>query len=202
MVPTVAIITVLAVVMFVGLYVLVATGRVTPRLGVGRTIRPLGPFIVLINAPREWVFEAIRAPYSERPPGAFREKVRVIDRHANTVLAAHRTPAHAGLVAVTVETVTFEPPDRVAFELVRGPVPYVVEEFLLHEAGDATELEYRGDLGADLWSVGRWWGGIVAPRWEAAVHASLDGLARAAGERAEAHDRRGGHLGTDPPRSE
>ncbi len=175
----------------IALYFSVATGRLTPRLGIGRAVQPLGPITVRIPAPREWVFEAIRAPYSERPPLQFREKVRVLRREGNSVLAQHRTPVRRRLVAVTVEWVTFEPPDRIGFELVRGPVPHVVEEFLLRGSGDTTELEYRGELGADLWTIGRWWGGLVARRWEAAVRASLEQLTRAAELRAGLREKRG-----------
>src|SRR5712691_9362796 len=124
-----AVILMLIVAALAALYILVATGRLTPRLGIGRTVRPLGPIAVRIRAPREWVFEAIRAPYSERPPLQFRGKVRVLRREGDAVLAAHRTPVGRGLVAVTVEWVKFEPPARIGFELVRGPVPYAVEDF-------------------------------------------------------------------------
>jgi hypothetical protein len=49
------------------------------------------------------------------------------------VLAAHFTPlgGRLGLVAQTVETVRFTRPERVDFRLVRGPVPHVVEAFVL-----------------------------------------------------------------------
>jgi hypothetical protein len=107
------------------------------------------------------------------------------------VLAAHFTRV-GKVVATTVETVRFQPPSRVHFRLVRGPVPYVVEEFVLHEIGDDTELEYRGELGADLWAFGRWWGGLVARRWEAAVQESLDGVAKEAERRASRRRRQRG----------
>jgi len=44
------------------------------------------------------------------------------------------------LTATTVETVTFDRPRRVAFRLVRGPVPHVTEEFMLSEHDGGTEL--------------------------------------------------------------
>ncbi len=174
------------------LYLLVASGRLTPRFGVGRSLRPLGPIVVRIRAPREVVFEVIRAPYSEHAPRELREAVTVLEREGNRVLAEHRTRVRRGLVSITVETVKFEQPDRVGFDLVRGPVPYVVEEFLLRADGSETILEYRGRLGADLWALGRWWGHLVARRWEAAVRASLEHVSRAAEARAEARHRREG----------
>lgn len=85
------------------------------------------------------------------------------------VLAAHCTPVRGRLVAQTLETVRFTPPERVDFRLVRGPVPQVVEEFLPIEQGKRTRLEYRGEIGTDLWILGRRWGENVARRWEEVV---------------------------------
>jgi hypothetical protein len=89
-----------------------------------------------------------------------------------------------GFVATTVETVRFEPPSRIRFRLVRGPVPHVVEEFALEETPEGTELEYHGELGTDLWALGRWWGDRVASRWQAAVQASLESVKLEAERRA------------------
>jgi hypothetical protein len=53
----------------------------------------------------------------------------------------------------------------------------------LREA-EATELEYSGELATDLWAVDRWWGALVAQRWEAAVDASLGDVKAEAERRA------------------
>jgi hypothetical protein len=71
------------------------------------------------------------------------------------VLAAHRRAVREGLVATTVETVRFERPDAIYFRLVRGPVPHVIERFELTEDEDATLFHYEGELGSDLWALGR-----------------------------------------------
>ena len=83
-------------------------------------------------------------PYaSASPPRAVREKVSVVERAEGMVVAAHRTKA--GLVtAVTVEAETLERPLRIGFRLLRGPVPHVVEEFVLGEQSGTTTLAYRG----------------------------------------------------------
>ncbi len=52
-------------------------------------------------------------------------------------------------------------------------MPHVVERFVLHDRSGTTELEYRGELGTDLWGVGSLWGALVARRWEEAVRVSL-----------------------------
>jgi len=167
-----------------GAYVGVVTGRVTVDLGWGRSRRSLGPLVVTIAAPREVVFDVIAAPYLGRTPMALAGKLRVLERGEDMVLAEHYTPVRGWLVATTVETVRFSRPERVSFRLVRGPVPYVEEEFLLQEQDGATTLRYHGELAADLWGLGRWWGGVVGRRWDAAVAASLAGVGAEAERRA------------------
>lgn len=156
-------------------------GGLTLDLGIGRTVRPLEPLVVPIAAPREVVFDVVAAPYLGRPTRAMERKLRVLERGEDLVLAAHFTKV-GKRVATTVETVHFERPERVHFRLVRGPVPHVVEEFVLRETSAGTELTYAGELGTDLWAVGRWWGDRVAAKWEAAVESSLAAV-RAEAER-------------------
>jgi hypothetical protein len=166
----------------VGYYVLV-TGKITIDTGMGRRISPLGPFDVQITAPAGTVFDVIAAPYLQRTPKAMADKLHVLDRGADMVLAEHYTPVHGGrLTATTLETITFERPYLVKFRLVRGPVPFVVEEFALTEHDGVTTLAYAGEMGTDFGAAGQWWGGRVAPSWEAAVRKSLRGI-RAEAER-------------------
>ena len=84
-----------------GAYIGVVTGRLTLDLGLGRRTRPLGPLHLDIAAPRETVFAAAAAPYADRQPRALREKVEILERTGQMVLAAHRTPVGSGLTAVT-----------------------------------------------------------------------------------------------------
>ncbi len=163
-------------------YKLVVEGALTLDIGWGRQTRSLGCASTVVRAPRETVFDVLCAPYAERPSRAMAEKVEVLERGIDMVLAAHRTPAGNGLVATTVETVRFERPERIDFRLVRGPVPHVVESFLLYDDDGVTRVEYTGEMGTDLWAAGRWWGDRVARVWEAAVVSSLD-AAKAEAER-------------------
>jgi hypothetical protein len=159
------------------LYVGVVTGAVPIDLGIGRRLKPLGPQVVEISAPREVVFDVVAAPYLARQSKAIADKIRVLEHSDDMVLAAHRTPVRGRLTATTVETVRFTPPIRVDFRLVRGPVPHVVEEFVLSETGrGATRLEYIGELGTDLWALGAWWGRVVARAWERTVASSLESV--------------------------
>ncbi|MFG2972441.1 SRPBCC family protein [Streptomyces sp. NPDC048331] len=168
-------------------YLGLVTGALPVDLGVGRRTRPLGPQNISIGAPREVVFDVIAQPYLGRATRAMREKVEVLERGSDMVLAAHRTPLAGGrLTATTVETVRFTRPGRVGFRLVRGPVPVVTESFTLTEQDSGTRLVYEGELATDLWWAGQWWGGLVASRWEATVAASLDAIRQEAERRAPA----------------
>ncbi|MFF8844367.1 DUF427 domain-containing protein [Streptomyces sp. NPDC015127] len=89
---------------------------------------------------------------------AMREKVNVLERGSEMVLAAHYTALGGRWKAVTVETVRLTRPERVDFRLVRGAVPYVVESFTLTEQEAGIRLLYEGELGTDLWRTGQWWG--------------------------------------------
>jgi hypothetical protein len=166
-----------------GLYGLLVRGALTVDLGIGRSMRPLGPITVRIDAPREVVYELIAAPYLRRTPRALEEKLHVVERGTDLVLAEHFTEV-GRLVARTLETVRFKAPHVIHFRLVRGPVPHVVERFVLSEDDGRTTLLYTGEVGTDLWALGRWWGRRVGPRWEAAVRSSLAAVKSEAERRA------------------
>lgn len=174
-------------------FVLLSTGRWTFDTGWGRRVRPLGPQVARIGAPRETVFDLVAVPYlSANPPRELREKIEVLDRGANLVLAAHRTKAWR-FTTVTVETVSFDRPERIGFRLVRGPVPSVGETFTLLEleGGAATELTYTGEMGTDGWALGALWGRVVARHWEATVAKSLASLTEASESKASRDRDRG-----------
>ncbi|MBA3377068.1 MAG: SRPBCC family protein [Actinobacteria bacterium] len=152
---------------------LLVRGAVPVDLGVGREVRRLGPVSWDIAASPERVFDAVRAPYAERVPRALRGKVEVWERGTDMVLAAHRTPVRER-IAVTVETVRFDRPHRIDFRLVRGPVPHVSESFTFEPISGGTRLTWEGELGTDLWWLGRRWGDRVAAVWEQAVRGSVE----------------------------
>ena len=155
-------------------YYLVVTGKLTVDTGWGRRVRPLGPFGIEVAAPATTVFDVIAAPYLGRTPRAMAGQLQVLDRGADLVLAEHYTPVHHGrLTATTLETVAFDRPSRIAFRLVRGPVPHITEEFTLTEHDGTTRLDYSGELGSDFAAAGQWWAGRVAAAWEAAVRSSF-----------------------------
>jgi uncharacterized protein YndB with AHSA1/START domain len=150
-------------------------GRLHLDLGWGRSLHELGPITRHIAAPRELVFEIISAPYLGRTPRA--SGIEVIARDGALVVAAHDTKVHF-YTARTVEAVEFEPPGRVGFRHLTGPVPHAVEQFTLEESDDGTtELRYSGEVGIDFFFLGRIAGRHwVRPQWERAVVEHLDDL--------------------------
>ena len=129
-----------------------------------------------VAAPKEVVFAVIADPYLGRTPHAMADKLEVIERGSDMVLAAHQTRVGSRLVTTTVETVRFSPPDVVAFRLVRGPVPEVTETFGLSATSAGTRLDYSGDMGTDLWALGRWAARCAAAKWESTVRTSLESI--------------------------
>jgi hypothetical protein len=154
-------------------YLGLVTGAVPVDLGLGRRTRPLGPFGIDIRAPADIVFDVLSEPYLGRQTRAVAEKIQILERGTDMVLAAHHTPVRGRLVATTVETVRFTRPERIDFRLTRGPVPHVVEQFLLTATPDGTRLDYTGELGTDLWGVGAHWGKLVAGPWEHTVRVTF-----------------------------
>jgi hypothetical protein len=168
-----------------GGYVLVVRGALTLDLDLGRRVRPLGPITHTIAAPRDTVFDVIAAPYLGRTPRAMHDKLRVLERGSDMVLAAHFTTA-GRLTTTTVETVRFERPHRISFRLLRGPVPHVLETYELRDVPQGTEFVYSGELGTDLWRLGQWWADRVAQHWERTVANALDSIRAEAERRAAA----------------
>jgi len=168
---------------------LTVTGKLTADTGWGRRVRPLGPFSIDIAVPVGTVFDVIAIPYSGRTPRAMADKLRVLERGTDVLLAEHYSRVHGGrLTTTTVETVIFDRPRWVSFRLVRGAVQRVAEEFSLSERGGTTTLAYAGELGTDFSAAGTWWASKVAPAWEAAVRGSLASIKDEA-------ERRSGHRG-------
>lgn len=166
-------------------YLLVVQGKLTLDLGLGRRLRRLGPIEVEVDAPQATVFDVVAGPYLGKTPMAMQDKLKVIERGGEMVLAEHFTVVNPWLKATTLETVRFQRPSRVSFRLLRGPVPFAEETFDIEARGHKTLFTYNGHLGSDLWSVGQWWSDTVARRWEKTVENSIS-LIKAESERRSA----------------
>jgi hypothetical protein len=164
------------------LFLLLAMGRVSLDLNWGRGLHPLGPLNVRIDAPRETVFELITAPYTGRASGG--SEIELLAQGELLAVASHYTKVHF-YTARTVEVIELEPPRRVGFRHLSGPVPHAVEQFVLYDRDGATELAYDGEIGLDFFWLGRvaarrW----VRPQWESTVTAHLEDIRHRAEERA------------------
>jgi hypothetical protein len=168
-----------------GMFLLLAMGRLWLDLGWGRSVHALGPITVRIAAPRDLVFEVVSAPYTGRAPRG--SGIEVIAKSDALVVATHHTKVHF-YTARTVEVVELEPPGRVGFRHLTGPVPYAVEQFVLEESDGDTEIHYSGEVGIDFFVLGRvaarYW---VRPQWERTVREHLEDLKDRAEQRAAAH---------------
>ena len=179
---TVGVLAALLVGLGAGLFLLLAMGRMHLDLGWGRSHHPLGPIDISIEAPRELVFEIISAPYVGRASG--NAAIDVLARSEALAVAAHRTKVHF-YTARTVEIIELDPPARVGFRHLLGPVPHAVEEFVLRDVQGATALRYDGEIGIDFFILGRLAGrNWVRPQWERAVREHLDDVKRRAEQRA------------------
>jgi hypothetical protein len=157
-----------------GGFLLLAMGRLNLDLGWGRSLHQLGPIEFRISAPRELVFEMLSEPYLGHTPRD--SGIEVLARGDDIAVATHLTKVHF-YDSRTVEVISFQPPARVGFRHLAGPVPHALEQFALEGPGDATELRYSGEVGIDFFFfgriAGRYW---VRPQWERAVREHLEDL--------------------------
>jgi hypothetical protein len=172
----------LLVVMVAGGFLALAMGRLHLDLGWGRSRHRLGPLTVAIDAPSRLVYEILSAPYLGRAREA---SIDILAGDESVVVAAHLTKVHF-YEARTVEAVGLEPPTRMTFRHLTGPVPEASEEFRLEANGDRTELRYEGTLGIDFFWLGRIAGRHwVVPQWNRAVADHLEEVKAKAEQRAE-----------------
>jgi hypothetical protein len=180
-----------------GMFLLLAMGRLSLDLGWGRSLHELGPITIRIAAPRDLVFEMISAPYTGRTPEG--SGIDVIARSDALVVAAHHTKLRF-YTARTVEVIELDPPGRVGFRHLAGPVPHAVEQFALEESDGGTEIRYGGELRIDFFvlgrAAGRHW---VRPTWERTVREHLEDLKDRAEQRAAARRSRKSRETVDQP---
>jgi hypothetical protein len=178
----VGVLAVLLIALVAGGFLALAMGRLHLDLGWGRSLHQLGPLGMRIDARRELVYEILSAPYLGR---ARSESINVLARGESLVVASHLTKVHF-YEARTVEAIDLEPPARISFRHLTGPVPYAVEEFRLEQEGEETELHYDGELGIDFFLLGRIAGRHwVVPQWRRAVGDHLDAVKAQAEQRAQ-----------------
>ncbi len=103
---------------------------------------------VIIRAPRELVYQKMSSFGRGRLQGNSGESSRVVYRSGNTIVAEFNTRA-GRLTVTTLEEVTLDPPSRLTFRHLRGPLHYALERFVLTDVDGDTALEHSGEF---VWS--------------------------------------------------
>ena len=118
---------------------------------------------VLIEAPREMVFQKMSSFGRGRLKGESGESSRVLSRDGDEIVAEFTTRA-GPFTYVTVERVTLHPPDKITFNHLKGPLHYAWEEFTLNEVDGQTELVHNGEFIWRRLPLLGWLGGLLFTR--------------------------------------
>ena len=100
---------------------------------------------VLIKAPCELVFQKMSSFGRGRLKGDNNESSRVICRDDNHLVAEFKTKA-GPFSYTTIEEIHLEPPKRITFKHLKGPLHFAQEEFIFRDVDGDTELEHRGEF--------------------------------------------------------
>ncbi len=119
---------------------------------------------VRIKAPRELIYQMMSSFGRGRLQGDNNESSEVLSRDGDTLVVKFRTKA--GLISYdTVEEISLEPPGRITFKHLSGPLHYAWEEFVFEEVGEfETDLVHDGEF---IWKripFFGWFGGMIYTR--------------------------------------
>ncbi len=137
---------------------------------------------VMIDAPRELVYQLMSSFGRGRLNGAGAESSRVLSRSGNDLVVEFKTRA-GRFTVTTTEQITLDPPERITFQHIRGPFHSAREEFALSETDGGMRLMHTGEF---VWSrlpvIGRLVGRFILKRpFERILERHMDQL-KAAGE--------------------
>ena len=99
---------------------------------------------VWIRAPRELVYQKMSS-FRRGKLGDSGESSRVISRLDDRLIVEFKTRA-GRFTVTTIEEVTLEPPERITFRHVKGPLRYAREEFVLTETDGGVEVTHTGEF--------------------------------------------------------
>jgi hypothetical protein len=105
---------------------------------------PLPRLSTQIGARPEIVFQVIAGLDQGAVSQAGAHHARVLERPGSDRMVVEFTTTVFGRQVVTVEEVVLEPPLRIHYRLIKGPLPEVVEDFSLHPESKGTTLDYTG----------------------------------------------------------
>jgi uncharacterized protein YndB with AHSA1/START domain len=103
---------------------------------------------VMIDAPRELVYQLMSSFGRGRLKGAGAESSRVLSRSGNDLVVEFKTQAGRYTVTTT-EQITLDPPERITFQHIKGPFHSAREEFVLSETDGGMRLVHTGEF---VWS--------------------------------------------------
>ena len=161
-----------------------AQPEATNHVGIHRPRVPvpieLTPQALYIDAHPGIVWEILRSVGKGKLPGS-RNRARLIEDHGDTLLVEF-TSVDGAKERITVEEVTFYPPDRVTYAHLGGPLRSAFEEFLVQPTENGgTTLRYSGHFKAKLPLIGPLY---VKPIFDRLVLEHIEELKRAAETRA------------------
>jgi|TARA_Y100000310_G_scaffold143162_1_gene142580 hypothetical protein len=108
----------------------------------------LGTHDILIDAPRELVFQMMTAFDAGPMPGDTNESSKVISRDDDSQIVEFKS--RVGFITYTsVEKVTLDAPERITFNHLSGPLNYACDEFILDDRDGQTLLTHHGEI---IWS--------------------------------------------------
>lgn len=116
---------------------------------------------VRINAPRELLYQMMSSFGRGRLAGDNNESSEVISREGDKLVVKFRTKA--GPISYdTVEEVTLEPPSRITFRHMSGPLHHAWEEFVFEEITEfEMELVHDGEFIWKRFPFFGWFGGMI-----------------------------------------
>lgn len=100
---------------------------------------------VLIESPREMVYQKVSSIGRGRLQGDSNDSAKVITRSDNDIVAEFKTKV-GPFTYTTVEHVTLEPPERMTFKHLKGPLHYAWEELVFNDVDGNTELVHNGEI--------------------------------------------------------
>ena len=116
---------------------------------------------VRIRAHRELIFQMMSSFGRGRLQGDTNESSEVISRDGNELVVKFKTKA-GPFSYDTVEEITLDPPRRITFKHVSGPLHYAWEEFVFEEITEfETDIVHNGEF---IWKrvpFFGWFGGMV-----------------------------------------
>jgi hypothetical protein len=129
---------------------------------------------VMIDAPRELIFQKMTAFNRGSITGDNNESSKVISKDGDSLVVEFKTKA-GWFSYTTLEEVTLYPPERITFNHLKGPVHYSTEEFIFEDVDGETRLTHTGELTWSRFPFFGWLGGVIytRPMWHKVIEHHL-----------------------------